>query len=224
MLEGVFKRPGNPLKLTLTAIIVLFGVLLCSGALAVTVNLVDGNGAPVSGFRWTLQEDATFHVDPDVLDTNPLSLNFHKSYMPVVSVGSSPGSSANITLPNPSKYYFVSLLSTSGGYTMGGTQVKPGETSKTVTVHENPVPTAQISIFVFEDKNPINNAPDLPAEHGLPHHVRSGARDSVGFRRKRGTAIETSLPAGRGVAAAIRARNRFTLIRQECPFLSEIPR
>ena len=35
------------------------------------------------------------------------------------------------------------------------------------------VPTAQISVFVFNDNNPINGAPDLPQETGLAgFHVR----------------------------------------------------
>ena len=30
-----------------------------------------------------------------------------------------------------------------------------------------PIPTAQISVFVFRDDAPVNNAPDLPEESGL---------------------------------------------------------
>ena len=37
----------------------------------------------------------------------------------------------------------------------------------TVKVHQHPVPTAQITVFVFHDNSPINNAADLPAEEGL---------------------------------------------------------
>jgi len=39
--------------------------------------------------------------------------------------------------------------------------------SITVYVNKLPFPTAQITIFVFENKFPINNAPDLPVEQGL---------------------------------------------------------
>ena len=37
----------------------------------------------------------------------------------------------------------------------------------TVKVHTHPIPTAQISVFVFEDNYPINNIPDQPQETGL---------------------------------------------------------
>jgi large repetitive protein len=53
------------------------------------------------------------------------------------------------------------------GYQMGGAQVRPGQTSVTVTVNPQPIPTAQISVFAFNDNQPLNNAPDLPQEQGL---------------------------------------------------------
>ena len=34
-------------------------------------------------------------------------------------------------------------------------------------LNQYPLPTAQISVFVFNDNNPINGAPDLPQETGL---------------------------------------------------------
>ena len=37
-----------------------------------------------------------------------------------------------------------------------------------VLLNQLPLPTAQITIFVFKDDQPINNAPDLPEEQGLP--------------------------------------------------------
>mgnify|MGYP001819885203 CR=1 FL=1 len=61
-----------------------------SAAQAVTVNVVDNDGNAVNGFRWTLQEDATFAVDPANPSTNPdelLSLGFHASYHPVAQNG-----------------------------------------------------------------------------------------------------------------------------------------
>lgn len=37
----------------------------------------------------------------------------------------------------------------------------------TIIVQPQPIPTAQISLFVHEDNQPINNTPDLPGENGL---------------------------------------------------------
>ena len=50
---------------------------------------------------------------------------------------------------------------------MGGAPVAVGQTDVTVTLNPWPVPTAQISVFVFEDNQAINAIPDLPQEQGL---------------------------------------------------------
>ena len=42
------------------------------------------------------------------------------------------------------------------GHTMGGSAITPGQTSVSVLVEPNPLPTSQLSIFVFEDNNPTN--------------------------------------------------------------------
>ena len=42
------------------------------------------------------------------------------------------------------------------GHTMGGASVAPGQTNATVLVETNPLQTAQLSIFVFEDNSPTN--------------------------------------------------------------------
>ena len=53
------------------------------------------------------------------------------------------------------------------GYTIGGAPIAVGQSDVTVYVNAMPLPTAQISVYVFNDNNPINNAPDLPEEQGL---------------------------------------------------------
>ncbi|RME34177.1 MAG: hypothetical protein D6786_05660 [Gammaproteobacteria bacterium] len=68
---------------------------------------------------------------------------------------------------DPSKRYFVSVLPFTG-HTLGAVQVKPGQTSITVPVHTQPIPTAQITVRVFQDDHPINGAPDDPQESGCP--------------------------------------------------------
>ena len=145
---------------------VLAGVLLCLPAGAVTVNVVDSQGAALPvGFRWLVEEDATFQVTPGVLDPAPLAVRFHRSYMPVVSKGRSAGGSASISLP-PDKPYFISVLPDEG-YSNSGAKIEPGQTEATVKLSSLPLPPAQVTVFVFEDSNPINGQPDLPAEPGL---------------------------------------------------------
>ena len=53
------------------------------------------------------------------------------------------------------------------GYQMGGAAIAPGQTTVTIVVNKTPVPTAQISIFVYDDNHPINGGPSLPQEQGL---------------------------------------------------------
>jgi len=64
------------------------------------------------------------------------------------------------------KRYFVSILPESG-YSNSGASVAVGQGEATIIASSLPLPTAQISIFVFEDNMSINNAPDLPGERGL---------------------------------------------------------
>ncbi len=137
---------------------------------AVTVNVVGPQGEPVSGFRWLVEEDKTYHIKPGVMDPNTLSVRFHTSYMPVVRNGYEPSSTAIIDL-DLSRYYYISVLPDSGnsdtGYSNGGASIEPMQGEVWVLCQNTPLPTAQISVFVFEDNNPINNEPDLPEEHGL---------------------------------------------------------
>ena len=145
-----------------------------SHALAFNLNVIganpDGTTTTVTNYRWLLEEDATHHVIPGDTSTN-WAVDFHKSYMPVVAEGHGTGTEA-ITVPDTAKHYYVSVLSDrvsppGTSYSIGGAPVAPGQTSVTVYVNALPFPTAQITIFVFEDNQPINNAPDLPAELGL---------------------------------------------------------
>ncbi|MGB5455001.1 MAG: hypothetical protein WBO18_03395, partial [Gammaproteobacteria bacterium] len=164
--------------------ILTLGLLAVSGAQAAqfVLDVVDGAGNPVSGFRYVLQEDTTFAVDPNNPATNAddiLSLSFHASNQPVAKAqsdgsglsGNTDGSSINITSVPPGRYY-VSVLPYSG-HSIGGMAVNvlpnsedPSQTldNVTVTVQANPIPTAQIALFLFQDNFPLNGAPDLPEE------------------------------------------------------------
>ena len=163
------KRVVSPVtgKLFVLVALVLAGFLFSSESHAQTVSLnVQGpDSEPVFGFRWLLEEDLTYRAVPGQPNPDSLAFNFHASYMPVAASGNVVGSSTLIPV-DPSKRYFLSVLP-NGGYSMSGGGIEPGQTTLTVTVSKHPIPTAQISIFVFEDNQPINNIPDLPEEQGL---------------------------------------------------------
>lgn len=133
-------------------------------AQSVTLDVEGPNGEAVGGYRWLLEEDRTRHVTPGVPDPDSLSFHFATSYMPIADQGHASGAA---TIPvDPTKAYFVSVLPDSG-YTLSGGSVLPGQTSLTVVVNAQPVPTAQISVFAFHDNAPTNGVPSLPAEAGL---------------------------------------------------------
>ena len=147
-----------------------------------TLNVSKPDGTPVTGYRWLIEEDRTHHIVPGEtcmnMQLNPatgkvdpgecLSLDFHRSYMPVVAEGYHDDALPNL---DPGKHYFISILPYSAGSEAGsglsGAPIKPGQTAVDVVVNDLPTPTAQIRIFVFNDNYPINNAPDLPEETGL---------------------------------------------------------
>lgn len=163
------RKPPSPgrglISGSLGLAVILMVTLLSPCAQAVIVNVVDDSNAAVSGFRWLVEEDTTYNVVPGVPDPATLAVRFHSSYMPVVAKGHSAGNSADISVP-ADKRYFISVLP-DAGYTNSGAPVAIGQASATVVCSALPLPTAQITIFVFEDNSPINNAPDLPEEHGL---------------------------------------------------------
>lgn len=170
---------------------------LNSGSAAVTINVVtpsnialnvtepDGT-TTVDSYRWIVQEDATFHVDP-ASPPNPwdmLSTNFHKSYMPVIAQGcvGTECQTDNPVIPvaaftqavlDPARHYYVSVLpndaGTGTGHSLGGAQIPAGTASGAtihVVVNNQPIPGAQISVIVFEDNAPTNGVPDT-GEPGL---------------------------------------------------------
>lgn len=150
--------------LTSVFLCAIFIFLLAGKASALSLNVVGPNGEAVTNFRWMMEEDATYHVNPGQIDPDTLAVSFHKSYMPPAASGDNTTSGSIPT--EAGKHYYISVLPGSD-YSISGAAVSPGQTSVTVTVNKLPLPTAQISIFVFEDTKPINNAPDLPAEAGI---------------------------------------------------------
>lgn len=159
------------------AVFLMVTVLVLPQAEAVnlTVTGLNRDGTPntsVTQYRWTIEEDTTYHVQFDasgnpIPDPNTLSVSFHRSYMPVIASGDQTNPISAVIL-DPNKYYFVSVIPTTyGSYSIGGAPFKGSDASATVTLNQLPLPTAQITVFVFEDNFPINNAPDQPQEQGL---------------------------------------------------------
>lgn len=160
----------------LSAVILTLLVALASpsGALALSVNVVDQAGNPIStGFRWMIEEDNTNQSTPQVPSATSIGLDIHKSYAPVVSSGEVTGATTEISLDG-SQRYMLSILPFAG-YAMSGANVLPGQSEVTVIVQQYDlgqdviagIPTAQITVLVFNDNVSINNAPDLPDEEGL---------------------------------------------------------
>jgi large repetitive protein len=150
-------------------------LLMPSIARAVVLTVVGPDGTAVTDYRWLVEEDQTYRTVPGVTCApgddvaNCQGASFHKSYMPVVAKGHSgvPADDAKLAGLDSGKRYFISVMP-DAGYANGGAPLAAGQSTIQVLVQPTPLPTAQIRIFVFEDNFPINNAPDLPAEAGLP--------------------------------------------------------
>ncbi|MGB8339085.1 MAG: choice-of-anchor D domain-containing protein [Burkholderiales bacterium] len=165
---------GSAAKYVVYGIFTMLACVFQMPAQAVTVNVVGSDGAAVP-YRWLVEEDGTKPVTPGKLaDGTNLSLNFHTSYMPVIASGDSANSTdvTKLASLNRSKPYYISVMP-GAGYQMGGAQV-PACTagascpsSVTIVVNKLPIPTAQITVFAFNDNSPVNGMPDLPQEQGL---------------------------------------------------------
>lgn len=188
-------RPHAVARWALMLSCLVGSALASAGQLAINLVGVGPTGAPVpapAGYRWTIEEDATkLSVPGQPANTSNYSFSFHTSYMPVVAAGrvgtdrngvvQDPDvarlyaqplpdvcSSGNTTrCLDPAKRYFVSVAAE--GFQMGGAPVvfNGADASATVYLNQYPVPTAQVSVFAFNDNSPINGAPDLPQEAGL---------------------------------------------------------
>jgi large repetitive protein len=125
--------------------------------------------------------------------THTLTVNVHKSSSAAICAGDTqplnaasnvidsggpfPGPSNVVlnasTCPgfSPLRNYHISILpwrTNDGlGYTMTGRSIAAGQRTVTGIVQANPQPTAQITVLVFEDIQPINAAFDQPDEAGL---------------------------------------------------------
>ena len=162
-MKSKFAKPTRS-RLLATALAAMAAIIfMSSGAHAFTLNVVDSGGTSVPNFRWTLEEDTMFDVKPGLLTADIPSLTFHPSYMPIVATGDE--TTATITV-DATKQYFVSVLP-GADYSIGGAPVPVGAANVTVVVNAQPILTAQITIKIFEDNHPTNNALDSPQEQGL---------------------------------------------------------
>src|SRR5206468_1182150 len=103
------------------------------------VTVLDGQDktTQISDYRWIIEEDRTFAINPTTQTNTGTTVvptfgtNFHTSYMPVVAQGC-----------------------------VGTVACESGQTNVTVLVEPTPLETAKISVFVFEDDNPLNGEND----------------------------------------------------------------
>ncbi|KGJ91582.1 hypothetical protein ND16A_1814 [Thalassotalea sp. ND16A] len=165
--------------------------VLSSAPVMVTLNInplanialivQEPGGGAVTNYRWLVEEDTMWQPDPSIAPppVDTLGTNFHKSYMPIVAQGCNGTEiecGVDLVVPfaelalDPLKHYYVSILPTDAasgtGHSVGGAQILPGATAVTVTVNSQPLPYAQISVYVFEDSSPTNGAVD-GGEQGL---------------------------------------------------------
>ncbi|MFZ5998476.1 MAG: hypothetical protein ACOYW7_13480 [Nitrospirota bacterium] len=155
------------LLVSLIFLALIVGNLIQSSAEAFTLNVVGCDEANncnvhVGTYRWLLEEDNTNQSPPGVRVHDSIGVDIHKSHAPVVSKGTSDDP---IVIPDPNKQYFLSVMP-DAGFSIGGAAVAAGAQEVTVKVHQYPIPTAQISVLVFEDHNTINNVFDA-GERGL---------------------------------------------------------
>jgi hypothetical protein len=152
------NRVGKYVKLYLVITAVLLAAMSTT-VQALTLNIVEPGGAPVTKFRWLVEEDNTHLVIPGVADPNSLSFSIHKSTATAIAAGDETNMDKLLNL-DPTKRYAISVLPKSG-FTNGGALIAAGQTSVTVNVNPLPIPTAQISVLVYHDNAPLNNEPGV---------------------------------------------------------------
>jgi len=155
--------------------------LTVNPVLSLSLSVTDPDNAAVNNFRWTVEEDKTFKVDPNDPQDEVLGNNFHPSYMPVVAQGINGvarsldseaivdygDTFASLAL-DPTKHYYVSVLPLDAmnvtedgdriGHTLGAATIAPGQTSIDIVVNKQPLDYGQISAIIFEDNSPTNGA------------------------------------------------------------------
>ena len=155
-------------ELWLFALLVVLAVFAASSPAAaapstLTITPMGSDGNPITAFYYTVQEDKMFDVVPGVVSGITLATSFYSSHSPVVFTGDETNATVAVDFGTR---YFVTVLPKSG-YSLGSVPVPAGQSNATPYCNKLPLPTGQISVFVFEDNHPLNNAHDLPEETGL---------------------------------------------------------
>ena len=160
----------------------------------IMLTVMGSDGTTISNYRWTLEEDLTYKVEPGLVDSNTLSVRFHTSYMPVVATGTD----ADQIMVDPVKRYFISVLPTVNNYSNGGAGIEVGQTEVKVTSAKLPLPTARIRVEVFQDNAPLDgivsgNEPGLAGfqvtfdDAGGTYGMSGGHQSTDAFGNKIGT-------------------------------------
>ncbi len=121
-------------------------------ASGLNVAVVDAGGAAITDYRWTIQEDLTFKVDPTgtpALGTRTLGTSFHRSHMPVVATGC------------------VGPVSCGTGQQVRGTAVPPQAETPISAAVLDPTKNYYISILPGDAAAPVSG--------GTTGHTMSGA-------------------------------------------------
>ncbi len=164
-------RGVHPGGVAVACLGLLLGLAPPTPAYAFTLNVegCDTNNVCTTlpgNFRYLVEEDNTTLNLPQTVQVIPPSstLDIHKSHAPVVASGSG-ASGLTVDVPNNVRYFITVLPD--AGYALGGapnyTAVAGGvvfQDTVTVRLTQHPLPTAQITIFVHVDHNPINNTWD----------------------------------------------------------------
>ena len=138
-----------------------------------------GTKIAITDYRWTIQEDLTFKVDPTgtpAPGTRTLGTSFHTSHMAVIatgcvgSVSCGAGQSAAVApqIPtnvgdvylDPTKHYYISILpgdagnsavNGTGGHMMGGVNVKPADiiAKATKSIMVQPTPLEPAQLSIY---------------------------------------------------------------------------
>ena len=147
------------------------------------------NGGACHDFRWTVEEDQMFEVIPGAPGwTTPPSVNFHKSYMPVVRRRDADDAGRPALDPSQA---LLRLGAAEGRAVHERRRVdRAGQTASTVKVNTRPMPTAQVRVRVVQGQR--------AAERDVGHRRESALPASRSPSRTPAAATACRRPAAHG--------------------------
>ncbi len=134
-----------------------------SATLADATGLVIGDSIVIAGAS-DLRYNGQWVVAS--INGNVITYSVKVRNLPTLT-GTSPAAAAFTRVFKPAVDCIQNAAPGSGncGHIMGGTTLSPGQTSATVLVEPNPLPTANLNIFIFEDNSPTNGDIDTIEEN-----------------------------------------------------------